>query len=82
MSFAKDKEKLTYGEGLIVNIPLPEAEVEQVVEEVAQNGMIRGTKEYNKDEFISGAQALGESSRVSGMDRGWKSHLQGAGASH
>ena len=56
LGFAKEKEKLSYGEGLIVNIPLPEAEVEQVVEDVAQNGMIRGTKEYNKDEFISGAK--------------------------
>jgi len=61
--FAKEKEKLSYGEGLIVNIPLPEAEVEQVVEDVAQNGMIRGTKEYNKDEFISGAK-LSDTPRV------------------
>jgi hypothetical protein len=51
------KEKLSYGEGLIVNIPLPVNEVQQVVEEVAQNGIIRGTKEYNKDEFVSGAKA-------------------------
>jgi polyhydroxyalkanoate synthesis regulator phasin len=52
---AKNKEKLAYGEGLIVNIPLPESEVEPVVEQVAENGMIRGTKEYNKDEYIAGA---------------------------
>jgi hypothetical protein len=32
-------------------------EVEQVVEDVAQNGVIRGTKEYNKDEFVAGAKA-------------------------
>jgi hypothetical protein len=54
---AREKEKLSYGEGLIVNIPLPELEVQQVVEDVAQNGVIRGTKEYNKDEFVSGAKA-------------------------
>ena len=42
-----------YGEGLIVSIPLPEREVEQVVEDVVQNGVIRGTKEYNKDEFVA-----------------------------
>lgn len=54
---AGNKEKLTYGEPLIVNIPVSEAEVEQVVAEVAGNGLIRGTKEYNKDEFVSGAQA-------------------------
>jgi hypothetical protein len=55
------KEKLPYGEGLIVNIPLPESEVRQVVEEIAQNGIIRGTKEYNKDEFVSGAKAAASS---------------------
>ncbi len=54
---AREKEKLSYGEGLIVNIPLPEAEVEQVVADVAQNGIIRGTKEYNRDEYVSGAKA-------------------------
>jgi hypothetical protein len=53
----REKDKLHYGEGLIVNIPVPETEVEQVVEEIAQNGIIRGTKEYNKDEFVSGAKA-------------------------
>jgi hypothetical protein len=59
----REKDKLPYGEGLIVNIPLPESEVAQVVEDVAQNGVIRGTKEYNKDEFVSGAKAA-TSSRV------------------
>jgi hypothetical protein len=62
---ARDKDKLAYGEGLIVNIPLPENEVAQVVEDIAQNGLIRGTKEYNKDEFVSGAIAA-KSSRVFG----------------
>lgn len=60
---ARDKNKLPYGEGLIVNVPLPESEVEQVVADIAQNGVIRGTKEYNKDEFVSGANAA-SSSRV------------------
>jgi hypothetical protein len=60
---AHTKDKISYGEGVIVNIPLPEAEVAQVVEDVAQNGVIRGTKEYNKDEFVSGAKAA-DSSRV------------------
>ena len=59
----RGKEKLSYGEGLIVNIPLPESEVVQVVEDIAQNGLIRGSKEYNKDEFITGAKAA-KSSRV------------------
>jgi hypothetical protein len=53
----RDKDKLPYGEGLIVNVPLAENEVAQVVEDVAQNGVIRGTKEYNKDEFVAGAKA-------------------------
>ena len=54
---AREKDKLHYGEGLIVNIPIPESEVQQVVQEITQNGLIRGTKEYNKDEFVSGAKA-------------------------
>jgi hypothetical protein len=59
----RSKEKLTYGEGLIINIPVPESEVEQVVADVAQNGVIRGTKEYNKDEFVAGAKPV-ESTHV------------------
>jgi len=59
----REKDKLPYGEGLIVNLPMPESEVEQVVADIAQNGLIRGTKEYNKDEFVSGAKAA-TSSRV------------------
>lgn len=53
----RKKDKLSYGEGLAVNIPAPVSEVEQVVADVADNGVIRGTKEYNKDEFVSGAKA-------------------------
>jgi hypothetical protein len=53
---AREKDKLSYGEGLIVNVPFTEAEVEQVVQDVAQNGIIRGTKEYNKDEYVAGAK--------------------------
>ena len=54
---AREKDALRYGDGLVVNIPLPIAEVAQAVEEVAGNGIIRGTKEYNKDEYVSGAEA-------------------------
>jgi hypothetical protein len=56
-SHARKKDVLQYGAGLIVNVPLPEPEVAQVVEDVAQNTIIRGTKEYNKDEYIRGAVA-------------------------
>jgi polyhydroxyalkanoate synthesis regulator phasin len=56
-SQGREKDVLQYGAGLIVNVPLPEPEVAQVVEDVAQNAIIRGTKEYNKDEYITGAVA-------------------------
>jgi hypothetical protein len=54
---AREKDTAPYGEGLIVNVPFPQSEVTQVVQDVVQNGIIRGTKEYNKDEYISGATA-------------------------
>jgi hypothetical protein len=52
---AREKNSVQYGVGLIVNIPAPVAEVTEAVTDVAGNGIIRGTKEYNKDEYISGA---------------------------
>ena len=52
---AREKDAIQYGMGLVVNVPFPEAEVAQVVEDVVQNGIIRGTKEYNKDEYLSHA---------------------------
>ncbi len=52
---ARIRTRFEYGAGLIVNIPLPVDEVTQAVEDVAGNGIIRGTKEYNKDEYIAGA---------------------------
>lgn len=54
----RDKDVLQYGAGLIVNIPMPESEVAPVVEDVAENTIIRGTKEYNKDEYVAGAVAV------------------------
>lgn len=54
---AREKAALQYGAGLIVNVPFPESEVVQVVEDVVQNGIIRGTKEYNKDEYVGNATA-------------------------
>ncbi len=53
--YAREKEAVQYGAGLIVNVPYSEAQVIQVVQEVAQSGIIRGTKEYSKDEYVSGA---------------------------
>ena len=60
---AREKDSIQYGAGLIVNIPFSESEVSQVVQETVQNGIIRGTKEYSKDEYISGAEAA-SSTRV------------------
>ena len=54
---AREKDVTQYGMGFIGNLPFPEVEVSQVVQEIVQNGIIRGTKEYNKDEFVSGAKA-------------------------
>jgi hypothetical protein len=55
------KDSVQYGMGLIVNVPAPEADVLKAVEEVVQNGVIRGTKEYAKDEFVSGAAPASDS---------------------
>jgi len=68
----REKDKLTYGEGLIVNLPYPESAVEQVVEDVAENGLIRGTKEYNKDEFVAGAKAATSSTVFPAWNEGGK----------
>jgi hypothetical protein len=54
---AREKDTTQYGTGLIVNVPFPESDVTQVVQDVIQNGLIRGTKEYNKDEYVSGASS-------------------------
>jgi hypothetical protein len=55
------KEGLQYGVGLIVNVPYAETDVLKAVDDVVQNGKIRGTKEYNKDEFVGGASAVADS---------------------
>lgn len=55
---ARDKDALQYGAGLIVNVPFSESEVTQVVQDVIQDGIIRGSKEYNKDEYVMGATAV------------------------
>jgi hypothetical protein len=51
------KDSGQYGAGLIVNVPFAERDVEQVVQDIVQNGIIRGTKEYAKDQYVSGAAA-------------------------
>lgn len=54
----RDKDALQWGAGLIVNVPFSESEVTQVVQDVIQDGIIRGTKEYNKDEYVMGATSV------------------------
>jgi len=56
-SLAREKNSAQYGVGLIINIPAPVAEVSDAVSDVVGNGIIRGTKEYAKDEYLSGAIA-------------------------
>lgn len=70
--FARNKSEVDYGTGLIVNIPLPEAEVLQVVKETAQNGIIHGTKEYNKDQYIKGAEGADSSTVFPTWNEGGK----------
>src|SRR4029077_19030758 len=41
----------------IVKVPLPEQQLLQAVQDVVADGIIQGSKEYNKDEYISGAEA-------------------------
>jgi hypothetical protein len=55
---AREKDALQYGEGLIINIPYPVDEVTQAVRDVAANEIIRGTKEYSKDEYVKGAEEV------------------------
>ena len=52
------KSKVEYGAGLSVEIESPESEVLQAVEDVVEDGIIQGTKEYNKDENVSGASSV------------------------
>jgi hypothetical protein len=69
---SRDKKVLQYGAGLIVNLPLPEPEVEQVVEDIVQNTIIRGTKEYNKDEYVAHAVAATATSAFAPWKQGGK----------
>src|SRR5437762_7023940 len=52
----------SFGMGLSVNVPATEAEVLQAVQDVVSDGIIQGSKEYNKDEYIAGAKAADKTS--------------------
>lgn len=60
---AKTKSAEEYGRGLSVRVPVPERELLQAVQDVVADGIIQGSREYNKDEYISGAEAA-DSTRV------------------
>jgi hypothetical protein len=47
----------SYGEGLSVSVPATEQELLQAVQDVVADGIIQGSKEYNKDEYVTGAEA-------------------------
>jgi len=49
------KRKEDYGQGLTTEISAPESEVLDAVETVVNNGIIQGSKEYDKDRYIEGA---------------------------
>lgn len=54
--------KQDYGLGYSTEISAPESEVLQAVDDVVNNGMIEGSKEYNKDRYIDKAFAASSSS--------------------
>jgi hypothetical protein len=43
--------------GLSVSVPATERELLQAVQDVASDGIIQGTAEYNKEEYITGAES-------------------------
>ena len=49
------KKKEDYGQGLTTEISAPESEVLDAVETVVNNGIIQGSKEYDKDRYIDRA---------------------------
>jgi hypothetical protein len=60
---AKSKQAQDYGGGLSVTMPATEQELLQAVQDVVADGIIQGSKEYNKDEYVAGAEAA-DSTRV------------------
>ncbi len=52
---ARDKAAQESG-GLSVSVPVPERALLQAVQDVAADGIIQGSKEYNKDEYVGGAE--------------------------
>jgi len=59
---ARGKSTESYGVGLNVSVPASERDVLQAVQDVAADGIIQGSKEYNKDEYVGGADAADSTS--------------------
>jgi len=53
--YARQKED--QGFGFSVEVPASESELLQAVQEVVEDGIIQGSKEYNKDQYIENAAA-------------------------
>jgi hypothetical protein len=69
----REKEKKPdYGFGLTMEIPAPANEVLDAVEDVVNDGIIQGSKEYNKDQYIESAKAEPSSSLFSKWTGGGK----------
>src|SRR6266851_7076736 len=54
---ARGKSTESYGMGLSVSVPASDRDLLQAVQDVAADGIIQGSKEYNKDEYVGGADA-------------------------
>ena len=48
--------EVNYGQGMKVSVPASEQELVPVVRDVVADGMIQGSKEYAKDQYVSGAE--------------------------
>jgi hypothetical protein len=71
--YGREKEKKPdYGFGLTMEISAPENEVLDAVEDVVNDGIIQGSKEYNKDQYIESAKAEPSSSLFSKWTGGGK----------
>lgn len=58
---AKGKHE-DYGAGVTTKLSVSEPVLLQAVEDVVADGIIQGSKEYNKDEYITGAEAANDTS--------------------
>lgn len=58
----REHKKEQYGQSFSTEIEAPESEVLQAVQAVADDGIIKGTFEYNKDKYIERANLVSSSS--------------------